>query len=88
MGFIVKYVLDKRYIFFDDVGSVKRETAKVFLYALTAVVTTLIFWSLELGAWTLWHTSLAKYAGGTVGLGVGYFAKYTLDRRFVFSCEP
>ncbi len=87
-GFIAKYVLDKKYLFFDELGSVKRETTKMLLYGLTAVITTLAFWSLELGAWGLWHTPMAKYTGGAIGLCIGYFAKYRLDRRFVFCFEP
>lgn len=84
MGFFVKYALDKYFIFFDRHGSASREVGKIILYGLTAVVTTGIFWSLELGFWALWQSSLSKYMGGALGLGLGYYLKYRLDRRFVF----
>lgn len=84
IGFAVKYLLDKKFIFFDAFGSTTREGVKVFLYGVTAIFTTLIFWSFELGAFAVWHNSFAKYAGGAVGLSIGYFTKYLLDRRFVF----
>jgi putative flippase GtrA len=85
IGFGVKYILDKRYIFFDLRASAMREMAKVLLYAFTAVATTLIFWSFELGFWAIWSNSFAKYTGASIGLGIGYVVKYTLDRRFVFA---
>jgi putative flippase GtrA len=85
VGFFVKYVLDKRFIFFDGFHSARHETMKLGLYGVTAVLTTLVFWSLELGAWVIWHTAFAKYLGGVIGLCIGYLAKYMLDRRYVFS---
>jgi putative flippase GtrA len=84
-GFFVKYALDKRFIFFDGFHSARHETMKLGLYGVTAILTTLVFWSLELGAWILWHTSFAKYVGGAIGLCIGYLTKYVLDRRYVFS---
>jgi putative flippase GtrA len=84
IGFAVKYVLDKKFIFFDNFASTTKESIKVVLYGVTAIFTTLIFWSFELGAFAVWHNSFAKYAGGAVGLSIGYVTKYLLDRRFVF----
>jgi len=84
IGFVVKYLLDKRFIFFDKRTSATGELTKVTLYGVTAIVTTIIFWSAEFGFWTLWHTSLAKYAGAVIGLCIGYVVKYLLDRRYVF----
>ena len=84
IGFIVKYVLDKHLIFFDKRASATRELTKVVLYGVTAIVTTIVFWSAEFGFWIMWRTALAKYAGAVIGLGIGYMIKYLLDRRFVF----
>ena len=84
IGFGVKYILDKRFIFFDRRASSAREIAKIIFYGLTAVVTTVIFWSFELSFWAVWSTPLAKYTGAVIGLGIGYVVKYALDRRFVF----
>lgn len=83
-GFVVKYVLDKFFIFYDTTTDATREAAKMFLYGATAIVTTLIFWGVELGAWAIWHTAFAKYSGAVLGLSIGYVVKYLLDRRYVF----
>lgn len=86
-GFAVKYVLDKRWIFFDDYTTHRSEARKVTLYAVFSVVTTLVFWTFEITFWMIWQTSTAKYTGGAIGLALGYMMKYALDRRFVFRPE-
>jgi len=83
-GFALKYVLDKNWIFYDAYTSHAQEARKVTLYALFSVVTTLIFWSVEIAFWTIWRTDFAKYTGAVLGLAIGYTAKYMLDRNFVF----
>jgi putative flippase GtrA len=84
-GFVLKYVLDKRFIFFDASAAPAAEAGKVLVYGVTGLVTTAIFWGFELGAWWVFGSTAAKYAGGAVGLAIGYVAKYQLDRRFVFA---
>ena len=84
IGLIVKYALDKRYIF-----SFKAESAahdgKIFaLYASTGVITTAIFWGLEFSFHLFFGTDLMRYLGGVLGLAIGYVIKYELDKRFVF----
>ncbi|MGK9055396.1 GtrA family protein [Neorhizobium petrolearium] len=86
-GFAVKYVLDKKWIFYDVYTSHAGEARKVALYGLFSVLTTIIFWSFEIACWTMWETNSAKYAGGALGLAIGYVSKYTLDRRFVFQLK-
>ncbi|HEY8576178.1 MAG TPA: GtrA family protein [Devosia sp.] len=86
-GFVSKYVLDKFWVFQDGFVSKADEARKVGLYGLFSVATTAIFWGFELTAWMIWQTDTAKYAGGALGLAVGYAAKYALDRRFVFRAE-
>ncbi len=84
VGLIVKYTLDKKYIFYCKVESLKEDTWKFFLYSTMGVFTTLIFWFTELLFNYLWHVSFAKYVGAVVGLTMGYVIKYKLDKRFVF----
>lgn len=86
-GFAVKYMLDKKWIFFDGYASHASEVRKITLYGLFSVLTTVVFWSFEISFWTLWQTDLAKYTGGALGLAIGYVSKYALDRRFVFRPE-
>lgn len=83
-GFVVKYLLDKYWIFYDGYASPASEARKVTLYGLFSVLTTLIFWAFEIGFWNLWQTDLAKYSGAALGLALGYALKYQLDRKFVF----
>jgi len=83
-GFAVKYVLDKKWIFHDGYTTPAHEARKVTLYALFSVLTTIVFWGFEITFWLVWQTDVAKYAGGAIGLAIGYLAKFALDRRFVF----
>ena len=84
-GLVVKYLLDKRWIFFDHSSGVATHTRKFLLYTLMGVATTLIFWGAETLAWWLWHTDPAREIGAVLGLSVGYIVKYNLDKKFVFS---
>ena len=48
------------------------------------LVTTVIFWGFEFGFDHLFETREMRYLGGIIGLAIGYYAKYQLDKRFVF----
>jgi putative flippase GtrA len=84
VGFAVKYVLDKRWIFYDPFTSHREEARKLSLYGLFSVATTLVFWGFEVTFWTIWRTDAAKYTGAVLGLAIGYAAKFVLDQTFVF----
>ncbi|MBO9409312.1 GtrA family protein [Shimia sp. R9_1] len=83
VGLVVKFHLDKRWIFFD--ASKEAQSRKFGLYTLMGVITTVIFWGSEYGFWLIWQTDLMREAGAVLGLSVGYFCKYHLDKRFVFT---
>ena len=85
VGFVVKYLLDKHWIFFDGYHGPGKEARKIFLYGAFSVAMTLIFWAFEVGFLALWETSFAKYAGAVIGLALGNFLKYRLDRAFTFN---
>ncbi len=87
-GFILKYVLDKKWVFDDDYGGHRQEFQKITLYGAFSVLTTLIFWGFEVAFWAVWRTDLAKYTGAVLGLAIGYAAKFALDRTFVFTGRP
>lgn len=84
-GLVVKYLLDKRWIFFDGATGAAAHGRKFALYTAMGVVTTLIFWGAETGAWAIWHSETARETGAVLGLMVGYVVKFRLDRRFVFT---
>ena len=83
-GLGVKYILDKRYIFYYRTRSPGDEAAKVFLYAVMSGFTTAVFWAVEISFDALFDFAAARYVGAAVGLTLGYSLKYELDRRFVF----
>ena len=84
-GLIVKYILDKRWIFGDIQTGLKAHSRKFTLYTFMGVFTTAIFWSSETLFWLVWKTDLMRETGAIIGLAIGYFVKYQLDRRFVFT---
>jgi len=83
-GLILKYVLDKKYIFFHETKSKKDDGKKFLLYSLMGVFTTIIFWGFEIGFDYLLNFENAKYLGAVLGLSIGYIVKYNLDKKFVF----
>jgi putative flippase GtrA len=85
VGLAIKYVLDKRWIFYDASTGVQAHSKKFALYTAMGLVTTAIFWGTETAFWLTWHTDLMRELGACLGLAVGYVVKYQLDRRFVFS---
>jgi len=83
-GLAVKYVLDKKYIFYHTAKDKKDDVRKFMLYSCMGVFTTLIFWGTEIGFNAVFDSGKAKYVGAVIGLTVGYVIKYFLDRKFVF----
>ena len=85
VGLVIKYFLDKRWIFYDLDTGVKAHGQKFSLYTAIGLVTTVIFWSTETAFWLIWQTDLMRELGAVIGLSIGYMVKYNLDRRFVFA---
>jgi putative flippase GtrA len=85
VGLVIKYILDKRWIFHDTSTGVKAHGQKFMLYTVMGLVTTAIFWGTETGFWLIWKTDLMRELGAVLGLSVGYIVKYNLDRKFVFT---
>jgi len=83
-GLIVKYVLDKKFIFYHEVKDKKDDAKKFALYSLMGVFTTIIFWGTEIGFNALIANPNAKYLGAVIGLSIGYVIKYFLDKKYVF----
>ena len=84
-GLIVKYVLDKKFIFFDDTSGAAAQSKQFALYSAMGLVTTAIFWGSETLFWAIWRTDLMRELGAVIGLTIGYVTKYQLDKRFVFA---
>lgn len=84
VGLVVKYLLDKRYIFRFRTRSVAHDTQTFALYTVMGLLTTVIFWGFEFGFQYIFETKEMRYLGGVVGLAIGYLTKYQLDKRYVF----
>ena len=84
VGLVLKYILDKRWIFGDMSVGVKAHSKRFSLYTAMGLVTTAIFWGMETAFWLVWQTDAMRELGAVLGLSIGYVVKYNLDRRFVF----
>lgn len=84
VGLVLKYVLDKIYIFRFKADGALHDLQTFILYTGMGVVTTLVFWGFEFGFYQGFQDKSLRYLGGLIGLVLGYWAKYHLDKRFVF----
>ena len=77
-GLIVKYLLDKYFIFNSASTSLEKEFKKFSIYTVLGASTTLIFWFTETTFYLIYKTHFAREIGALIGLTVGYFIKYNL----------
>ncbi|KIM12826.1 MAG: hypothetical protein KU37_00050 [Sulfuricurvum sp. PC08-66] len=84
VGLLVKYNLDKRYIFRYIALHQWENSISFVFYSFMGVFTTLIFWGVEILFDRLIDASWGSYLGATIGLAIGYSIKYQLDKHFVF----
>ncbi len=84
VGLVLKYWLDKRYIFQYQTQSIQHGSKTFTLYTIMGVITTFIFWGFELAFEAIYGTKEMRYLGGIIGLAIGYYVKYQLDKRYVF----
>lgn len=87
IGLVVKYYLDKRYIFRFRARNAAHDGRTFALYTLMGLATTVIFWAFEFGFQHVFETKEMRYLGGIIGLSIGYLTKYQLDKRYVFQTE-
>lgn len=87
IGLVVKYILDKRYIFRFRARNAAHDGRTFLLYVAMGILTTAIFWGFEFGFDYLFQSKALRYIGGMLGLAIGYVAKYQLDKRYVFKSE-
>lgn len=88
IGLVVKYALDKRWIFRWQSAGAKHNAQTFLLYTLTGVCTTLIFWLSEFLFQSHFKTEAMRYVGAGIGLAIGYVIKYQLDKSLVFVERP
>ena len=84
VGLISKYFLDKKFVFDFNPIDKKNEATTFFFYTLTGIITTLLFWAVEITFDIIFEAETAKYIGAIIGLSIGYTIKFQLDKKFVF----
>lgn len=87
VGLMVKYLLDKRYIFRFRARDVRHDSVTFALYTAMGLLTTLVFWGFEFAFHLAFEAREMRYVGGVLGLLIGYVTKYQLDKRYVFRTE-
>ncbi len=84
-GFVLKYLMDKKYVFSDITESKEKEMKKVLIYAMMSIFTTIIL-TLIVAGFKVWVSrERAKDVGLVIGLLIGYTTKFFLDRKYVFN---
>jgi len=84
-GLVTKYILDKKYIFFYQTQNFSHDTRIFIIYSAMGIFTTVIFWGFEYGFHYIFDTKMMRYIGGILGLMIGYWLKYHLDKKYVFA---
>jgi putative flippase GtrA len=83
-GLPLRYFLEKQYIFSYQAKNLKHDVALFLPYCLTSILTTLIFWGFEYSFHKLFDHNFLRYVGGIIGLSIGFYIKYELDKKFIF----
>lgn len=87
VGLYVKYRLDKMYIFAYRTIDLAHDARTFALYVFMGGFTTVVFWGTEIGFEKTLGGALWRNIGAVLGLALGYWIKYRLDRRFVFTAS-
>ena len=84
MGLPLRYFLEKRYIFNFTSKNLVHDGKLFIFYSAMGVITTLIFWGTEYAFHLMYDTDVMRYLGGIIGLSIGFYVKYQLDKKYVF----
>lgn len=84
MGLPLRYFLEKRYIFNFTSKNLVHDGKLFIFYSAMGVITTLIFWGTEYAFHLIYDTDFMRYLGGIIGLSIGFYFKYQLDKKYVF----
>ncbi|AVR97166.1 GtrA family protein [Pseudoduganella armeniaca] len=88
VGLPLRYLLEKRYIFSFKSRNVAHDSRLFVLYSLMSVFTTGVFWGMEYAFHAIFAADAMRYLGAVLGLGAGFYAKYQLDKKYVFVRQP
>ena len=85
VGLIIKFVLDKKFIFLEKNIKYKNDGLIFSLYSLMGIISTSIFWGTETIFCLNWQNQPMREIGAILGLTLGYIVKYKLDKYYVFN---
>ena len=83
-GLPVRYFLEKKYIFFFKSSNIVHDGKLFFLYSFMGIFSTAIFWIAEYTFHIVFELDVMRYVGGVIGLALGFYVKYQLDKKYVF----
>ena len=83
-GLPLRYILEKKYIFAFKSKNLIHDSKLFVTYTIMSIFTTLIFWGVEYSFHLIFGTDKMRYLGGVIGLCIGFYIKYHLDKKFVF----
>lgn len=84
VGLLIKFILDKNFIFSDNSKNINSLSKKFSIYSLMGIFSTIIFWGTETIFWIIWRQENMRELGALLGLTLGYIIKYRLDKKYVF----
>jgi putative flippase GtrA len=84
VGLPLRYFLEKRFIFIFISKNLAHDRKLFILYIAMSMISTLIFWGTEYAFHLIYDTDLMRYIGGIIGLIIGFYVKYQLDKKHVF----
>jgi putative flippase GtrA len=79
-----KYMADKKFVFKFSAPNRAQDLLKFVTYTVVSIFTVAIFWGVEYAAHIFFNHPIARYIAGAVGLGLSFYAKYLLDKKYVF----
>jgi len=82
--FFLRFLLEKKFIFFKDKFSFKTESM-LYMYFVSSVLATLIFWICEYSFHLLFDSDPIRYFGALIGLFAGFYVKYKMDKSLTFN---
>lgn len=83
-GLPLRYLLEKHFIFKYKSQGIRHDGGLFVLYSFMGIFTTIIFWLVEYTFHLIFLTDSMRYLGGVIGLTIGFYIKYQLDKKFVF----
>jgi putative flippase GtrA len=87
VALVVKYILVKKYAFAFKPRNRSHEAQVFFVYGLLGVLTTFLFWGIELGFHYYIPMTYSRQIGTVVGLLVCGYIKFIMDRDYVFNAK-